>query len=403
MTTLLPEGLRHLQGRILDVDSHEMMPLQLWEKTFGPEVAPLAEAWLAGGETVETDRNHPNVPGYQGDIAAIDESVLVTKGSVAPGAADYSRRIEVMDAMGVGSQLMFPGSIGLYGTVLRANYNDMELFPGITANRAELGNRCIELYQNYLLEIARFSKRIVPVAPIIEDDVPAVIATAKRLIDGGIKAVWLPAGLPVGGVSPASLQLDPLWSMCADADVAVTLHIGGDGRLLASTAWQQAEPFEGFMSLGEFSVDPYSTANLHLPFQNFTSLMVLGGVFDRHPRLRFGVIEVGAHWVGPLMENMDMWHRSMGHFNKNPHKLKELPSTYLKSNVRVSFFHFEPVDTYIDRYPGIDDVLAFSTDYPHVEGGKDVFRRIHAKVEPLGRQTVDKLFVGNASLLLPTA
>ncbi|KXW65488.1 hypothetical protein MPHL43072_02180 [Mycolicibacterium phlei DSM 43072] len=380
-----------------------MMPLQVWEETFGPEVRPLVEAWRNNGETAETDKNHPNVPDYAGDVAPIDEEVLIVKGSTAPGAADYERRLQVMDAMGVRAQLMFPGSIGLYGTVLRANHDDLELFPSITSGRVEFADKCIRMYQDYLLDIAKFSDRILPVAPIIEDDVESVIATARRLIDSGIKAIWLPAGLPVGGVSPASLSLDPLWAMCAEADVAVTLHIGGDGRLLASRAWEQAEAFEGFRSLGEFSVDPYSTSSLHVPFQNFTAVMVLGGVFDRHPNLRFGVIEVGAHWVGPLMENMDMWWKAMGHFNKNPHKLKELPSTYIKNNIRVSFFHFEPIDVYVDRYPGIDRVLSFSTDYPHVEGGKDVFRRTYAKLERHGKGVVDRIFVENPGLLMPSS
>src|SRR5581483_8738492 len=99
----------------------------------------------------------------------------------------------------------------------------------------------------------------------------------------------------------------------------------------------------------EFSVDPYSLSTVHLSFQNFVTAMVCGGVFVRHPGLRFGVIETGGHWIGPLMEVMDLWHGSMGHFNTNHNRLPELPSTYVKSNVRVSFFPFEPVDTYLDR------------------------------------------------------
>lgn len=399
-STLLPEPLQHLAGKVLDVDSHEHLPLQVWEETFGPEVKPLADAWRAAGDP-DGDANHPNVPDFAGDVAPIDDSVLVAKGAKAPGAVDYRRRLEVMDLMGVGSQLMFPGSVGLYGTLLRVNHDDENLFPSITEGRRELGDHCIRVYQDYLAEIAAFSDRLVPVAPIVEDTVEAVIATAKRVIDSGIRAIWLPAGLPVGGVSPASLELDPLWAMCAEADVTVTLHIGGDGQLLASKAWAQAEAFEGFLSLGEFTVDPYSTTNLHIPFQNFLSVMVLGGVFARHPKLRFGVIEVGAHWIGPLMETMDLWHNAMGHFNTNPHKLQEAPSEYIKRNVCVSFFHFEPVDTYITRYPGVEQVLAFSTDYPHVEGGKDVFRRVQAKLEKLGQDVVDGVFRHNATQLLP--
>ena len=42
----LPRPLRSLAGRITDTDSHEMIPAQLWESTFGPEVKELADALM---------------------------------------------------------------------------------------------------------------------------------------------------------------------------------------------------------------------------------------------------------------------------------------------------------------------------------------------------------------------
>ena len=35
--------------------------------------------------------------------------------------------------------------------------------------------------------------------------------------------------------------------------------------------------------------------------------MVIGGVFERHPRLRMGIIECGATWLGPLVERIEMF------------------------------------------------------------------------------------------------
>ena len=32
----MPQGLQYLSGRILDIDSHEMMPAQVWVREFGP-------------------------------------------------------------------------------------------------------------------------------------------------------------------------------------------------------------------------------------------------------------------------------------------------------------------------------------------------------------------------------
>lgn len=395
----LPTELQHLAGRIQDVDSHEMMPIQEWTAQFGSEVEPLADAWR-NGLTCDEDINHPNVPDFAGDVTPIDEQVVNVKGSRAPGAVSAERRLQVMDAMGIERQLMFPGSIGLYGTTLLMNVHDHRFFPTITSDRAGLAKRCIARYQDWLVDFARTSERVRPVAPVAEETVPDVIATTKRLIDKGIRAIWLPAGLPVGGASPAHSALDPLWAMCAEADVVVTLHIGGEGQVFASTAWQDAEAFEGFRSLGEFNVDPYSLSTVHLSFQNFLATTVLGGVFVRHPRLRFGVIETGGHWIGPLMELMDMWYGSLGHFNDNPRKLPELPSTYVKNNVRVSFFPFEPADVYLDRHD-LADVLCFATDYPHIEGGKDIYRTMLRKLGRFGPDLQEKFFHTNGSWLLP--
>jgi hypothetical protein len=38
---------------------------------------------------------------------------------------------------------------------------------------------------------------------------------------------------------------------------------------------------------------------LHYAPENFVAAMALGGVFERHPNVRFGVIELSATWVGP--------------------------------------------------------------------------------------------------------
>jgi hypothetical protein len=38
----LPESLKPFAGRILDTDSHEQMPAQIWEREFGEIAKPLA-------------------------------------------------------------------------------------------------------------------------------------------------------------------------------------------------------------------------------------------------------------------------------------------------------------------------------------------------------------------------
>jgi predicted TIM-barrel fold metal-dependent hydrolase len=396
----LPQRLQKYAGRILDVDAHEMMPIQAWTETFGADAQPLVQAWSARGLGEANHANHPNVPDYAGDILPINADIVTVKGCRSPGAGDPVRRLEVMDAMGIDRQLMFPG-FGGYAFQLLVNAKNPEFLPMVTGNRAGIGKRGVDLYNEWAVGIAQQGSRIRPVVPVYGDTAEELFTYTKSLVDRGIKAIWLAAPVPPANLSPAHPDLDPFWAMLAEADCVVTLHIGTEGdNLLATTRWREAPAFEGHISMGEFQTDPWSLSVLHLPCQNFLAAMITGGVFVRHPRLRVGVIEVGAYWVGPLAETLDLWHINLGALNSNDGKLTELPSAYIRSNVRVSPFYFEDVAMYIDRYQ-LEDVICFASDYPHVEGGKDIFNGMYSNLERLGPDILDKFFVGNGAWILP--
>jgi predicted TIM-barrel fold metal-dependent hydrolase len=146
---------------------------------------------------------------------------------------------------------------------------------------------------------------------------------------------------------------------------------------------------------------------MHLEVENFTTVMVMGGVFDRHPTLRFGLIETTAYFMGPLARRLDMWwNLDKGIINQPkagqvpPYRLPEPPSFYLNRNVRVTPFFFEDMARDFEIYD-IDDMLCFSTDYPHVEGGKNAIKTHYEKIKHLGEDIIRKYFVTNGSWLLP--
>src|SRR5882757_8364705 len=147
----LPEGLRRFAGRIVDVDSHEMMPVQAWIPTFGSDLQPLVDSWLAHGQSERNNLNHPNVPDYPGDVMKIDARVYDVKGSRAPGATDPFRRLEVMDALGVNRQLMFPGVSGyaMLLALLADNPNYMASVKGDRQKRREVAERWMRLYDRW--------------------------------------------------------------------------------------------------------------------------------------------------------------------------------------------------------------------------------------------------------------
>jgi predicted TIM-barrel fold metal-dependent hydrolase len=398
-TSLVTAGLH---GRLSDVDSHEMLPAELWADAFGAVAAPLAQRFIDG-----RDPAHPgywSVPGCHADTTVVDTAaVWQHKGPTAPGAIDPRVRPGVLDAMGVHRQLMFPTSIAHCGAFIRTYPEGAGQFDGLTHDRRGLAAALFAAYNEWAAACARADDRVRPVF-VLHGDTPAeLLAVASRSIDAGARAVLLLTGEPPGGRSPAHPDLDPLYELLAAHDVTLTVHLGSEGGFIATSRWREAPAFDGYKISGEFTGDPWTRATMHLAAQNMTMTMITGGVFDRHPRLRFGVIELGAHWVGPLAELLDLWADNSQGFSRDGISAADLerrPSDYLRSNVRVTPFVFEPVDVYLDRYD-LADVLCFSTDYPHVEGGRDPLGRFGAALARHGAETVEKFFVTNGLLLLP--
>jgi predicted TIM-barrel fold metal-dependent hydrolase len=402
----LPEIVAPFAGRIVDIDTHEMMPAQVWVEHFGEIARPFAEAMMA--KAPQRNPNHPNVPGYAGDVNPLEaESVWTVKGPTAPGALDMGRRLDVMDLMKVDRQLMFPTGIGLNGTLLYSAPEDGDLYKLFGERTYGYGAELIAANNEWAVGAAKLSPRVRPVTPLYGDTPEELIAVARRLIDQGIRAVLMISGRLPGGVSPASNELDPFYAMLAEADVAHTLHIGSELTFFRTMGWGKAKAFEGFKINDEVSMDPWRLSAMHLPPQNYLATMITGGVFDRHPTLRAGAIEYGAHWIGPLAEMLDLWHDNNqsvepalfadGSYGR---RLPMRPSEYIRRNVRVTPFDFEPVGDYIRKY-GLEDVYCFASDYPHVEGGRDPIGRFARSLEPLGPAVAEKFFVTNGELLLP--
>jgi hypothetical protein len=117
--------------------------------------------------------------------------------------------------------------------------------------------------------------------------------------------------------------------------------------------------------------------------------------------LRFGAIELGAHWLGPLADSLDMWADRV-FARRLAGTLSLAPSAYLARNVRVTPHNvIEPVAGFFARYPRLADCYCYSTDYPHLEGGMHVRDKVQAMLAPLGEAVMEAYFAGNGQWLMP--
>jgi hypothetical protein len=68
--------------------------------------------------------------------------------------------------------------------------------------------------------------------------------------------------------------------------------------------------------------------------------------------------------------------------------------------VRVTPLWAEPVDVLVERH-GIPETYVFSSDYPHVEGGRDPVEKFSEMTARVGPGYARQFFVDNGRLLFP--
>lgn len=234
------------------------------------------------------------------------------------------------------------------------------------------------------------------------------LAELRRVIDLGARGVLLPCAEPPAGTSPASPVWDDFWRMLEESETPALIHIGAGGLasgeaddpMLPSRQWADAPALRAIFPDqpgGEERFGPFFIVVAHLAAEVYLTCLLMGGVFERFPGLRFGAIEFGAGWLGPLCERLD---RHAALLTKVGVDHPMLPSEYARRNVRVTPQWTEPVDTLIERH-GLRECYVFNTDYPHIEGGRHPVESFLEMTERVGGDYSRQFFVENGRLLFP--
>ena len=394
-------ALESLYGRIGDLDSHESISTPHYPEIFGEIGRRLVEDYPAMWRRLEQagmDNGEPPESRITLDIPdnkpITQEAVWTLKGASAPGAINMDRRTAVMDEMGIQRQLIFP-LMGIVGWIMSAGGGQIG-FPVSTKEDVELGKRAIDAYNKWAGKLTQKYKGRMWVVGMLQSGLPEMtpelmVEKAEELIASGCKAIQISSGEPPAGVSPGDRRLDPFYALLARKYVTLTFHPPSGMAYRKSDIWEA----------GVLDMRWAGVSIMHQPEENFIAMLILGGVFDRHPMLRVAVVESGAHWVGPLAERLDLG--SIADTPADHSKLSMKPSGFLGRNVRVSTMVKEPVEVWFQRWPHLQDVYCYSSDYPHAEGGKWSLNRLFERVAPLGDNIVEKFFVNNSQFVLPAA
>ena len=309
-----------------------------------------------------------------------------------------------MEVAGIHDALVFGSMMGFVGSQFAVSGGkNIERFVGsrLPFEPVSMGRAMVKAHNDWCIRVAKQTSRLRPVACILTNSLEDAIAESERVVGKGVRAVNIAVGCPIEDRAPAHADNDSLWRFFAERNIPVLLHIGSEKTFLTDqVAWSNAPQFATNTSLpSELSTDPLTLATCNFAAQNYLTNLVLGGVFERVPDLRVGVMELTGYWLGPAAENMDIWADQFARRMRGILSMR--PSEYVRRNVRCSPFTFEPVDQYVERFPYLRDVYCFASDYPHFEGGKDPIGVAAQKISRLGPEVFEKFFVTNSEWVMP--
>ena len=321
-------------------------------------------------------------------IALGDRLIEASKEIQALGAFHSGDRSKAMDLLGFRKQLVFATH-----SVAMPFSPSSKLDPRLRYGATRAHNR-------HMADFCHADDRLMGVAVIPLDDPDLAMAELDQVMASGLEAVWIPHR-PCGDRSPGHVDLDPFWARLAEAGLPFLLHVGGAPLQLAK-AWMNngRPPTKDWLGGGE-NLRTKDVALLHEGPEAFLTMMVLDGVLERHPTLRGASVELGAGWVPELLRRLDWVVKHWSRNDANLQGLSRIPSEQITQQLAFTPFVFEEVGNFIDQ--SNPDLYLFSSDYPHIEGGRNPIARFEASLGDRSEAIRDKFYAENFLRIFPGA
>ena len=285
------------------------------------------------------------------------------------------RRIAELENDGVVAEVLFPNTIPPFfptGAVIARPPapEEYELrLAGIRAHNRWLAAWC-----------SSYAERRAGIGQIFLNNVDDAIADVRWCHEHGLRGGVLLQPVPddMKHIEPLySPAYDPLWAVCQELGVVVNSHSGGSGMpdygpyaasgqlWIAETTWFSRRPL---------------------------TQMLLSGVFERFPGLRYVITESGCSWIPAtlaMLDGFDAQIRATGRIGELKYDAADVPpykpSEYFARNVWVGSSFPSPVEAEARHAVGVGRYM-WGSDYPHDESSypntREALRRSFAETPP---------------------
>ena len=308
------------------------------------------------------------------------EEVMHRKNFAATGSFVPEDRPRILDMIGVASQLVFN------------TFHNSRLYQWEHSGDLELAYGAARAHNRGMVEFCSVDPRLLPTCYVPLADFAGAKAMAKESIEMGAAALLVASGCPQGH-SPSHVALDPVWAQAEEAGLPIVFHVGGTGALIDPGYFQNGLPIPPDFHGGEENFRSVDYMAIPYPPMQTLATLVFDGVLERFPRLKIGVIEQGAIWVPSWIKQMESAVEAFGRHEERLGKLSLSPREYVERQIRVTPYPTEDVG-WITEQVG-PDICLFSTDYPHVEGGRRPYERFERSLGDAPESVRQRFYADN--------
>jgi predicted TIM-barrel fold metal-dependent hydrolase len=243
-----------------------------------------------------------------------------------------------------------------------------------------------------MIEFCAADPRLMATANVPLVEFALTRAIAEESLELGAAALLVASGCPAGH-SPSHIGLDPLWALAEEARIPIVFHVGGTGDLIDPNYVRNGLPIPPDFHGGEENFRSVDYMGIPGPPMQTLATLIFDGVLERFPGLRIGVIEQGAIWLPSWLRQMESAVEAFGRHETRLQSLSLRPTEYVQRQVRVTPYPTEDLG-WITEQVG-PDICLFSTDYPHVEGGRRPFERFERSLGEVDESVRARFYANN--------
>jgi predicted TIM-barrel fold metal-dependent hydrolase len=337
---------------VISSDSHAGAPIDGYKPYLAKEFHDEFEAWKTTFSDAWSDLD-TEMPDTEDEFLRVGVASFMS-----PYNWNSDARLAHMDQDGIAAELIFPNTVPPFypSSMITAPA------PIVADDVYRLRWAGVQAHNRWLVDFcAEAPGRRRGLAQVFLADLDDAIAEVRWAKEAGLAGILMPSDHHLGLIPLYEPRLDAFWAVCAELDIPVHRHT------VSVSPSESEETGPAAPAIGVHECQTFLRRGL--------AHLILGGVFERFPTLKFVMTETNCAWAPAELFSLDteckMAHKPGNgvypYFNKIVQDMSLLPSEYFARNCWFGASQMNAADVRMRHVIGVDKMM-WGSDYPHHEG-----------------------------------